>query len=153
LCGVLGGGGGLSWVLKLNWRMGMVSKQDMTRKTSNMGGWTVTEICIAVVLIVLLVAIAIPNFVRPRTTKAYNACISNLRILDSVKAQWALELHKELTDIPTGSDIQPYLPYVPAGELPVCPDDPKQTFDTSYSLHNVGTKPACKINPARHSLP
>jgi len=152
LCGVLGGGGGLSWVLKLNWRMGMVSKQDMTRKTSNMGGWTVTEILIVVVLIVLVVLLVRPNFIGGGHPSPATACISNLRNLDAAKGQWALELHKESTDIPTASDIQPYMVHRPSGELPCCPADPKKTFDSSYSINNVGTVPTCKILPATHIL-
>jgi len=141
--------------LKLNRRMGTVSKQDMSRKTSRRGGWTVTEICIVVVLIVLLAAMAIPNFVRSRSTMSANSCINNLRILDSAKAQWALLQKKKNTDIPAGSDIQPYMGGGPAGELPVCPIDPKQTFDSSYSLNSIGAKPTCKIMPADpgHILP
>ena len=114
-----------------------------------------TEICIAVVLIVLLAAIAIPNFVRSRSTLSATSCINNLRILDSAKAQWALLQKKKNTDIPAGSDIQPYMGGGPAGELPVCPIDPKQTFDSSYSLNSIGAKPTCKIMPADpgHILP
>lgn len=80
------------------------------------------------------------------------ACISNLRIIDSAKGQWALEQNKKRTDTPADSDLQPYIGRGSAGELPCCPLDPKQTFDTSYSINNVGTKPTCKILPALHSL-
>ena len=125
----------------------------MAGKTSKLGGFTVTEICIVVVLIVLLAAVAIPRFVRkPATHPAHMACISNLRIIDSAKEQWALEFHKKKTDNPADSDLQAYIGRGSAGELPVCPVDPKQTFDSSYSVNNVGTKPTCKIMPTLHVL-
>jgi hypothetical protein len=46
---------------------------------------------IVVAIIGLLAAIAIPNFVKARTTSQQNACINNLRLIDSSKQQWALE--------------------------------------------------------------
>jgi len=139
----------------LNRRMGTVSKRDMTRKTSRMGGWTVTEVLVVVAVLGAIAAVVMwpKNHVGDGRRSPANACIINLRMLDSAKAAWALDNHKQSTDTPTANDIRPYMGRGPKGELPVCPSDRKQTFDTSYSLHNVGTKPACKINPARHSLP
>ena len=126
----------------------------MARKTSRMGGFSVTEILILVVLIALLAAVVVPRFFGKRPVYgAHMACITNLRIIDSAKEQWALEFQKKKVDTPTGSDLQPYMGRGSAGELPFCPADPKQTFDTSYSLHNVGTKPTCKIMPTVHVLP
>jgi len=101
----------------------------------------------------LLAAIAIPNFVRARTTSQQNACINNLRIIDAAKQQWALENHKQSSDTPTPQDLQPYMGRGIAGELPVCPADPMHTFQTSYIINNVGTMPTCKVVPATHRLP
>ena len=114
------------------------------------------EIMIVVAIIGLLAAIAIPNFVRARTTSQQNACINNLRLIDSAKQQWALEQRQGSTATPAGSDIQPYLGHGAAGELPSCPADSAQTWTTSYggaALGNVATKPACLINSTTHVLP
>ena len=78
---------------------------------------------IVVAIIGLLAAIAIPNFVKARTTSQMNACINNLRLIDSSKQQWALEQRKTATDTPQGSDLQPYLGRGSNGELPSCPAD------------------------------
>jgi len=110
-------------------------------------------IALAIFYIPLMLAIAIPNLHRARDTAQENACINNLRIIDGAKGQWAMELHKSQTDTPAPSDIQPYMGRGASGELPACPNDPTQTFENSYSINNVGTKPTCKILPATHILP
>ena len=110
---------------------------------------------IVVAIIGLLAAIAIPNFVRARTTSQQNACINNLRLIDSAKQQWALEKGKQSTDTPVDSDLITYLGRGTAGELPTCPVDSTTppSFDTSYTPNNVGTKPACQVVPTSHILP
>ncbi len=125
----------------------------MKTKSKSQSGFTLVEIMIVVAIIGLLAAIAIPNFVRARTTSQMDACISNLRIIDGAKSQWALEQHMETTSTPGDTDLQPYMGRGSNGELPVCPADPAQTFDTSYTANNVGTKPVCQIMPTTHVLP
>src|ERR1700691_4733209 len=66
-------------------------RQVMKMNKSKKQGFTLVEIMIVVAIIGLLAAIAIPNFVRARTTSQMNACINNLRQIDGAKQQWALE--------------------------------------------------------------
>jgi prepilin-type N-terminal cleavage/methylation domain-containing protein len=125
----------------------------MQKKNARKLGFTLVEIMIVVAIIGLLAAIAIPNFVKARTTSQMNACINNLRLIDSSKQQWALEQRKQNTDTPQASELQPYLGRGAAGELPTCPVDSGNTFTTSYTANNVGTKPVCNIVSSTHILP
>ena len=126
----------------------------MNIKTSNKAGFTLVEIMIVVAIIGLLAAIAIPNFVRARTTSQTNACINNLRQLDGAKQQWALEKGKLSTDTPVDSDIQSYLGRSSAGSLATmfCPLDSTKVATTSYTYGQVGTAPVCKKDATNHVL-
>jgi prepilin-type N-terminal cleavage/methylation domain-containing protein len=123
------------------------------KKVNRQAGFTLVEIMIVVAIIGLLAAIAIPNFVKARTTSQMNACINNLRLVDSSKQQWALEQRQQSSATPVGTDLQPYLGRGANGELPACPVDPQNAFSTSYAPGNVGSKPTCLIVTSTHILP
>jgi hypothetical protein len=96
----------------------------------------------AAVPIGIISAIAIPNFVKARQTSQQNACISNLRLIDSAKQQWALENKKSDTDTPTREDLRPFLRIK---AFPVCP------AGGTYTINQASQKPECSHEG--HSLP
>ena len=108
----------------------------------------VVAVCLCVVLVA---AIAIPNFVRVHDPSQRIFCINNLRQIDVAAQEFALEYGKtngEAINFPT--DLTPYIKLNKDGKIPTCPQG------GVYSLKKVGDKPTCSlgtnVNPP-HVMP
>ena len=108
-------------------------KINISRKS----GFTLVEIMIIVALLGLLAVIAVPNFMKARDRAQTNVCINNLRQINDIKQQWALETHKSLTAVPAPDDVAVYLR---SQRLPACP------ASGNYLLLAVSLPPACDKN-------
>lgn len=116
----------------------------MKIQTSRKAGFTLVEIMIVVAIIGLLAAIAIPNFVKARETARKNACINNLRLIDSAKQQWATELNKAATSTPGSAALVSYIGRPGTTALPGCPSG------GTYTIGAVNAAPTC--NQTGHVL-
>lgn len=87
-------------------------------------------------LILLMLPIAIPNFVKARQTSMQNACINNLRQIDAAKHQWAIQNGKKDDAVPTASDLTPYFKN---HQMPRC------IAGGDYTIGAVTNPPACSI--------
>ena len=102
--------------------------------------FTLVEIMIVIAILGLLLAIAVPYYVRQRATAQANSCINNLIKLDDAASQFALENGKK-----TGSavnyppDLTPYIKLNSTGQIPICP------ANGSYSITAVGSHPTCSL--------
>ena len=75
-------------------------------------------------------------------TIAKKTCLNNLRLIDDAKQQWAADLDKPDSAVPSEKDLAPYLKN---GVLPVCPGG------GIYLINAVDELPTCSV--AGHVLP
>src|SRR5436309_12967633 len=79
--------------------------------------FTLVEIMIVVLIIGILLAIAVPNFMKARDNSRAKSCIANLQQISAAKEQAAMDLKLQDTDTPTQGQLEP--DYIK--KFPTCP--------------------------------
>lgn len=122
----------------------------MKIKYSLKAAFTLVEIMIVVAIIGLLATIAVPNFIKSRETARKNACINNLRLIDTAVQQWALENNKNGGDTVAVDSLTAYLNRG-AGQINgTAAGAVKCPSGGTYTLTTVDQKPTCSV--AGHAL-
>jgi prepilin-type N-terminal cleavage/methylation domain-containing protein len=104
----------------------------MARNNRNSKGFTLVEIMIVVLIIGILLAIAVPNFITARTNSRVQTCIANLKQIDAAKQQFAMA-----TGLISGAAV--------ADDTALCPTYlnawPTGPVTGTYAAQPVGTDP------------
>jgi prepilin-type N-terminal cleavage/methylation domain-containing protein len=99
--------------------------------------FTLVEIMMVVLLIGLLLAIAVPQWIRARENAQGKSCVSTLRRIGDAKDMFAQENNIAEGGPVVMGDIWP--DYIKGAAPPSCPSG------GTYTLNNVGVNPECTI--------
>ena len=108
-------------------------------------GFTLVEIMIVVLIIGVLLAIAVPNFIKARESSRAKSCVANLKQIDSAKEQYAMDNKKVAGDSAAFSDLVGSDKYIKS--TPECPSG------GTYTIGGIGTAPTCSKSADGHTLP
>lgn len=92
---------------------------------------------IVVAIIGLLMAIAVPNFIKTRQLAQSRACINNLRQIQAAKQVWGVEKSKGTAEVPVDLDLVGPTLYLKI--KPSCP------AGGTYTYNSLGAAATCSI--------
>jgi prepilin-type N-terminal cleavage/methylation domain-containing protein len=95
--------------------------------------FTLVEIMIVVLIIGILLAVAVPNFMTARETSRSKACSANLHQIESAKEQYAMD--NRLADGTAVAGLANLADYIK--KTPECPSG------GTYTAGAIGADPAC----------
>ena len=115
----------------------MARIRNLKRKRN--AGFTLIEIMIVVLIIAILLAIAIPNFLRARETSRAKSCQANMRQVETAKEQWAMDNKKGVAAEAAAADLVTEYMRGTDNTLPLCPSS------GTYTIGDMATRPSCSV--------
>jgi prepilin-type N-terminal cleavage/methylation domain-containing protein len=119
-----------------------VKYEGLSRARSKRRKWafTLIEVMVTVLILALITAISVPNFLQTRATSRRTACLENLRLIEQAKDQLAMS-----DQLKSGASVG-WPEVVPAyiKVLPRCPTG------GVYTLNPVGSQPECSLSAIGH---
>jgi prepilin-type N-terminal cleavage/methylation domain-containing protein len=100
-------------------------------------GFTLVEIMIVVLIIGILLAIAVPNFIRARESSRAKSCQANLKQIDSAKEQYAMDNRLNAGGAVPDGALWAAGAYIKAE--PRCPSN------GTYTVAAISTNPSCSV--------
>ena len=97
--------------------------------------FTLVELMVAVAILGLLLAMAIPAYWKYRSNARKGLCLQNLNQIESAKQRWGLEQRKTDGDIPAQTDLVG--PFLYLRRMPECPGG------GTYSIRAIGQNALC----------
>lgn len=97
--------------------------------------FTVIEVMIVVLILGILLAVAVPNFLKSRSVARQTTCLGNQISINNAKEMWAMDNRIAAGGGVNQGDICPE--YIK--NWPTCPNG------GVYTIHNVGIPSSCSI--------
>lgn len=114
--------------------------KSKSQRSSFRTAFTLVEVMIVALIISILASIALPNFVSAREKSRAEACVGNLKQLDSASQQYAMDNKMQATASLTPTQFTGLAPaYIHT--FPVCPEG--GTYSPGASLT---ASPTCSIS-------
>lgn len=120
----------------------------MYLKLRDRKAFTLVEIMIVVAIIGLLIAIAVPNFVRARNSARQNLCYNNLRLIGHAAEQYIIDNNLAATTTVTTAQAALYI----KGGMPTCPSSGTYSIGTETVSGDSGPTVTCSSHGTYHVL-
>ena len=98
-------------------------------------GFSLVEVMVVVGILGLLMAVAMPNFLRSRREARARACVANLKQIESAKERWCISSQAGMdTDVFMTDIVPDFLRMTPS-----C------SADGTYSVGTMAEDPTCSV--------
>ena len=106
------------------------------------GHWafTLIEIMVTFIIVTILIAIAMPQFLRAREVARARSCVKNLNVIYMAKEQYAMD-HR----LAAGGLLPPLASLCGGGTTNYIKNMPICQAGGTYSVGDLGTDPECSI--------